>query len=147
MPCTTARLKGSQRGKMMVDYCIFVEPQNEELAKLIELWKHPRLDYNINHTDHYPLRQKPIVLSAGSRKPGEGFKEAQVQLSVWQGAQWALLESLIEITKGDGKGATQPLIPFLPALIIQGHEWSFAATTRSGKQTVHLYSPFNRDFD
>ncbi|KAJ8123183.1 hypothetical protein O1611_g9655 [Lasiodiplodia mahajangana] len=136
MPCTTARLKGNPRGKKMVDYCMFVEPQNEDLAKLIELWKHPQLDYNINHADHYPLRQKPVVLSAESKKPGEGFQEAQVQLSVWQGAQWALLECLIEIAKGDGKDTTQPLIPFLPALIIQGHEWSFAATTRSGKQTI-----------
>ncbi|KAI1419799.1 hypothetical protein F5Y12DRAFT_788752 [Xylaria sp. FL1777] len=136
MPCTTARLKGKPHGKKMVDYCMFVEPQDEDLARLIELLKHPRLNYNINHTDHYPLRHKPVVLSVNSEKPGEGLKEAQVQLSVWHGAQWALLESLIEINKGDGKDATQLLVPFLPALIIQGHEWSFAATTRSGKQTV-----------
>lgn len=28
------------------------------------------------------------------------------------------------------------MIPFLPAIIIQGHEWHFAATTRSGNTTV-----------
>ncbi|GAP90244.1 putative methyltransferase type 11 [Rosellinia necatrix] len=146
MPCATARLKGNQRGKM-VDYCMFVEPQDEDLTKLMELWKHPQLDCNINHTDHYSLRQRPVVLSATSKRPGEGFAEAQVQLSVWQGAQWAPLESLMEITKGGGKDAARPLIPFLPALVIQGHEWSFVATTRSGKQTVHpsLDSPSHRD--
>lgn len=80
MPCTTARLKGNQRGEKMVDFCLFVEPQNEDLAKLIELWKHPRLDYNINHTDYYPLRQRPVVLGAESKKPGGGIKEAHVRL-------------------------------------------------------------------
>lgn len=74
MPCT--RLKGNQRGKMIIDYCMFIEPQNEDLAKLIEPWKHQRLNYNINHTDHYLLRQRPVVLSAEYEKPGEGFKEA-----------------------------------------------------------------------
>ncbi|KAI1111904.1 hypothetical protein F5Y14DRAFT_423530 [Nemania sp. NC0429] len=49
MPCTAARLKGNEHGKKMVDYRMFVEPPNEELAKITELRKHPRVDYNQPH--------------------------------------------------------------------------------------------------
>ncbi|KAI0904056.1 hypothetical protein F4823DRAFT_616386 [Ustulina deusta] len=128
MPCTTARLQGRPHGAKMVDYCIFVEPQGEDAQQVDEIRE--AREY-INHTDYLPLRRRPIVLSAESKRPGEGYKDAQIQLSVWQAAQWALLESLL------ASRTTQPaLIPFLPALIIQGHEWSFAATTKSGRHTV-----------
>ncbi|KAH8745487.1 hypothetical protein F5883DRAFT_475563, partial [Diaporthe sp. PMI_573] len=100
----------------MVDYCIFVEPQPHEAARIAEI--RGRLTY-INHTDYHALRQRPIVLSAESKKPGEGGRNAQLQLSVWQAAQWTVLENLLVA----GEGAEQPTtIPFLPAIIIQGHE-------------------------
>ncbi|KAL2285887.1 hypothetical protein FJTKL_07387 [Diaporthe vaccinii] len=130
MPCTAARLTGRSYGSKMVDYCIFVEPQPGEAAKIAEI--QGRLTY-INHTDYHALRHRPIVLSAESKKPGEGGRNAQLQLSVWQAAQLAVLENLL----ASGEGAERPAaIPFLPALIIQGHEWHFAATTRSGNTTV-----------
>ncbi|CAJ2508324.1 Uu.00g133500.m01.CDS01 [Anthostomella pinea] len=130
MPCTTARLKDHQQGAKMVDFSLFIEPQGLDADKINELRQ--RLLY-INHTDYHPLRRRPIMLSAESKRPGEGYQEAQVQLGVWQAAQWTLLENLLS-----SQSATTRLglIPFLPALIIQGHEWSFAATTRSGRQTV-----------
>ncbi|POS80305.1 hypothetical protein DHEL01_v201288 [Diaporthe helianthi] len=132
MPCTAARLTGRSYGSKMVDYCVFVEPQPREAAKITEI--RSKLTY-INHTDYHALRQRPIVLSAESKKPGEGGRNAQLQLSVWQAAQWAVLENLVAAAAGDT--AERPaLIPFLPALIIQGHEWHFAATTRSGNTTV-----------
>ncbi|KAI1179467.1 hypothetical protein F4777DRAFT_532663 [Nemania sp. FL0916] len=136
MPCTAARLKRRQDDKKMIDFCMFIEPQDEELKMLIELEKRLRLDCGINHTDYDPLIHRLIVLSALSMENVGVFKEEQVQLCVWQRAQWALLESLTEFTNSGGKDAARPMIPFLPALIIQGHDWSFAATTRSGKQTI-----------
>lgn len=129
MPCTTARLVHYPHGAKMVDFCIFVEPQGEDADKVQEI--RTRLGHSINHTDFYPLRHRPLVLSAESKKPGEGYSNAQIQLGVWQAAQWALLEKL-------SSAGAETLIPFLPALVIQGHEWSFAATTKSGKQTVCL---------
>lgn len=141
MPCTTARLIGHSRGAKMVDYCIFVEPKGMMLEKVKELQE--RRQY-INHIDFFPLRRRPIVLSAESKKPGEGFQEAQVQLGVWQAEQWALLETLLaprsmaaETERITGQPAT---IPFLPALIVQGHEWYFTATTKSGKDTVCFFT-------
>ncbi|KAI1394861.1 hypothetical protein F4819DRAFT_480347 [Hypoxylon fuscum] len=133
MPCTAARLINRAHGSKMVDYCIFVEPRPHEAAKIAELRE--RLVY-INHTDYHALRRRPIVLSAESKKPGEGARNAQLQLSVWQAAQWAVLEKLLATGERTERSAA---IPFLPALIIQGHEWHFAATTRSNHETVRMF--------
>ncbi|GAP87518.1 putative methyltransferase type 11 [Rosellinia necatrix] len=128
MPCTIARLQGRPHDAKMVDYCFFIDPSGDDVQRIDEIRE--AREY-INHTDYHPLRRRPIVLSAASTEPGEGYKDAQIQLGVWQAAQWALLENLLK------SSATQAaLIPFLPALIIQGHEWSFAATTRSGRHTI-----------
>ncbi|KAI1505519.1 hypothetical protein F5X99DRAFT_415950 [Biscogniauxia marginata] len=137
MPCATARLIGHTRGAKMVDYCIFVEPKGMMLEKIKELQE---LRQHINHTDFFPLQQRPIILSAMFKKPGESIQEAQVQLGVWQAVQWALLETLLaprsmgaQLERMTGQLA---VISFLPALIVQGHEWYFAATTKSGKETL-----------
>ncbi|KAI0869346.1 hypothetical protein GGS24DRAFT_512146 [Hypoxylon argillaceum] len=131
MPCTAARLTGHAGGSKMVDYCIFIEPGSDEAAKINELRE--RWEY-INHTDYNPLRRRPIVLSAESKKPGEGFKNAQLQLSVWQAAQWKFL---LDLLAGESEGTQVPAaIPFLPALIIQGHDWYFAASTRFNNETI-----------
>jgi hypothetical protein len=90
MPCTAARLSGRSYGSKMVDYCMFVEPQPCEAAKIAGI--RSGIIY-INHTDYHALRQRPIMLSAKSKKPSEGGRNAQLHLSVWQAAQWALLET------------------------------------------------------
>ncbi|KAI1654250.1 hypothetical protein F4813DRAFT_382840 [Daldinia decipiens] len=130
MPCTTARLIDRTHGSKMVDYCIFVEPQAREATKIAQLRE--RFLY-INHTDYYPLRRRPIVLSAESKKPGENARNAQLQLSVWQAAQWAILEKMLSAGEETERPAA---VPFLPALIIQGHEWHFAASTRFNNETI-----------
>ncbi|KAI1260464.1 hypothetical protein F5Y18DRAFT_405468 [Xylariaceae sp. FL1019] len=128
MPCTTARLIQRPHGAKMIDFCLFVEPHGQD-AEIIRELREGLLF--MNHTDYHPLRHRPLVLSAESMQPDMGFRDAQIQLGVWQAEQWAFIERMLS-----SKGSTSKLIPLLPALIIQGHEWSFAATTRSGNQTV-----------
>ncbi|KAF2972605.1 hypothetical protein GQX73_g1037 [Xylaria multiplex] len=115
----------------MVDYCIFVEPGPDEAAKIDELRERWGC---INPTDYNPLRRRPIVLSAESRKSGEGFRNAQLQLSVWQAAQWNFLLDIL--AREYGETQVQAAIPFLPALIIQGHDWYFTASTRFNNETI-----------
>lgn len=128
MPCTTARLRHMSRGGKMVDFCMFVEPHTTAASQVEEFRQ--RLG-QVNHTDFHPLRNRPLALSAESKRPGEGFRDAQLQLGIWQAAQWNLLESQLA-----GQRSQLALISFLPALIIQGHEWYFAATTKSNSKTV-----------
>ncbi|KAI3316763.1 hypothetical protein HD806DRAFT_541916 [Xylariaceae sp. AK1471] len=132
VPCTTARLTGRNRGTKMVDFCIALEPVSSPLVgrRIREL--RARADSStVNHTDFYPLRNKPIIISAESKKPGEGLLEAQTQVGAWQAAQWSLLDLQ---RQGGGDVTSSP--SFLPALFIQGSQWSFAATTRQSTQTL-----------
>ncbi|KAI0433197.1 hypothetical protein F5Y09DRAFT_99324 [Xylaria sp. FL1042] len=146
VPCTTARITGRSRGSKMVDFCIALQPDDSDLISIRELRRRTN-GSTVNHTDFYPQRDKPIIISAESKKLGEGLLEASIQVGVWQSAQWSLLNSQCQSVskrsdgKGEGKGNTSDL-PFLPALFIQGSQWSFAATTRQDDQTVS--QPFVR---
>lgn len=163
IPCTTARLTGHSRGTRMVDFCLALEPDPEpsipastSIAKESSRDLRARTHGSPNHTDFYPLRDKLVALSAESKKPGEGLLEAQMRVGVWQAAQWSLLErQRREIQQrrrqqeeegscvggGERREAGSSNIPFLPALFIQGAQWSFAATTRQGEQTLLWTQP------
>lgn len=135
VPCTSARITGRSRGSKMVDFCIALqhrEPRSSaEAGRAIRELRGRTDGSAVNHTDFYPLRDKPIVVSVQSRTPGEGLLAAQAQVGVWQAAQWSLLGSQYKSGK-DGISS----LPFLPALFIQGSQWSFAATTKRDEQTV-----------
>ncbi|KAI6293855.1 hypothetical protein MCOR34_009805 [Pyricularia oryzae] len=202
-PCTTARItpeilpRSSSSGKK-VDYCfiingasVFHEPAMEA-ANRIGIWKTPAQTIeilrrrtpgtSINHTDFGPLNKWPIALSVETKRPGESGEKAELQVGVWQAAQWRLLEwqrqeqkhklqipqhsrqslAAMDVEDETVEGAavvgvmdpntagittpsqtsippTTPDLVFLPALIIVGHDWKFAATTREdcdGGRTV-----------
>lgn len=121
---------------------------------------------SINHTDFAPLQFTPIAVSIETKKPGRsgGDEEAQLQMGVWQASQWKQLANLLyrvhleRIQDGDLQKTSSPRsttslaqeqarathlaqdaisnLPFLPAIIVSGHDWSFAATTRDGSCTT-----------
>lgn len=94
---------------------------------------------SINHTDFAPLRNRPIALSIESKTTGQNLLEAELQVGVWLAAQWKMLERLEQQGNNNNKGILKPgaLLPlFLPAVIVQGHDWHFVATTRSKGKTV-----------
>ncbi|KAI0465616.1 hypothetical protein F4859DRAFT_376000 [Xylaria cf. heliscus] len=136
VPCTTARITGRGRGSKMVDFCIALQPDDSYSTSIRELRRRTN-GSTANHTDFYPLRDKPIIISAESKKLGEGLLEASVQVGVWQSAQWSLLNSQCQSNskRSNSKGNTSDL-HFLPALFIQGSQWSFAATTKQDDQTL-----------
>lgn len=86
----------------------------------------------INHTDFAPFRNRPIAVSIETKmRGGAQPATAELQLGIWHSAQWKLLEDLVARSGGSFDG-----LPFLPAVVVQGHEWSFAATTREERHTV-----------
>ncbi|KAJ5465249.1 uncharacterized protein N7458_000935 [Penicillium daleae] len=136
-PCTTAKiireyLPPGATGKM-VDFCIYVNPEAEPVA-CSEAEKLTRTlpAQVINHTDEYALRNWPIAVSIETKRQGEErLAAAELQLGTWHTAQWRLLERLVAQTGGTFDG-----LPFLPAIVVHGHMWSFAATTREGETTL-----------
>lgn len=134
-PCTTARLTGDPRGSKMVDFCIYIEPPEGDLAaQRLHALSRRSIGFSVNHTDYSPLCRRPIAVSAESKKPGEHLAEAHLQVTVWQDAQWSLLTS---------QASSADMIPFLPSLVIQGHDWQFVATSRDTHGTVGCHSPLS----
>jgi hypothetical protein len=89
----------------------------------------------INHTDFLPLRNRPVVVGIETKKRGGGDQtEAELQIGTWHAAQWKMLAQLVDDVRGGG--GRLDTLPFLPAVLVCGHEWSFAATTREGRKTI-----------
>lgn len=138
----------------MVDFCIYLDPtgmkDSDAAARIEEVRKHlPEM--MINHTVNDSLRHRPIALSIETKKPGKGDDNAALQIGVWHSAQWNLLRSMGNDKRhGEGSAEGDAVasisggggcrgVSFLPAIIIQGHEWNFAATTRKNGTTVRTW--------
>ncbi|KAF5023713.1 hypothetical protein F66182_4217 [Fusarium sp. NRRL 66182] len=82
----------------------------------------------VNHTAFHPLAYNPISLSIETKRYGGDLRRAHVQMAAWHASQWTFLES-------QAQDAVSKL-PFLPGIIVQGHEWKFIASTRNNKETT-----------
>lgn len=137
--CTTAKiikeyLPTSSQAKM-VDFGIYISPEAEPSSEATNAVQNLRrvLPCNvINHSDFVSLRSRPLAVSIESKKRNSINPEtAELQLGTWHAAQWKFLEDLVKRSGGSFDG-----LPFLPAVIVNGHDWSFAATTKEGQKTI-----------
>lgn len=111
-----------------IDYALFIDPsQDQDDSNAVDLLWHRK--GSINHTDFTPLQKRPIAISVETKRTNENLQRANIQMGVWQGAQWRVLEQLA------GPEALAKL-EFLPALVVQGHEWKFVASSYSNSKTV-----------
>lgn len=74
----------------------------------------------MNPTLYEPVRFAPTALHVETKLTGEGWRAAQSQLSLWVTRHVAKLRELLGLA---GQPATTP-IPVLPALVVQGHDWT-----------------------
>ncbi|KUI73339.1 hypothetical protein VM1G_08905 [Cytospora mali] len=98
---------------------------------------------SINHIDMESLISHPIAVSCESEELGSdgGVTEAKLQTGTWHAAHWKLLKDLI--ARQPDKHAEKPTLPpFLPAIIVAGHDWSFAATTLKPDDTQVLWAEY-----
>ncbi|KPM34474.1 hypothetical protein AK830_g12100 [Neonectria ditissima] len=136
-PCTTARLikeyLPTNSQAKTVDFCIYLTAELNDAARDATERLRRVLPCNvINHTEFFPLRDRPIAVSIETKKKGGSQSvTAELQLGTWHAAQWKFLEDLVARSGGSFDG-----LPFLPAVIVRGHDWSFVATTREGPKTV-----------
>ena len=146
-PCTSGALikeylAGSRSAKM-VDFGIFIIPSNDrspsDAVDAIENLGRELPCNTINHTDVYCYRDRPLAITIESKKHHSSHAaSAELQLAMWHGAQWRILEDLVGRSGGSFDG-----LPFLPAVVINGHDWSLAASTRRGiDTTLRLGAPF-----
>ena len=136
---------GTAINSKMVDFVIHVEP-SDRFSKAV----HARAQLkpkqmSVNHTFHEPLCSSPIGVSIETKHTGQNWNDAMMQVGVWVAAQFARMEQLVseanEISEKakDVRDDPKNQLPFLPIIIIQGHDWHFLAAIRDpGKQTVRV---------
>ncbi|KAH8661187.1 hypothetical protein BGZ61DRAFT_369428 [Ilyonectria robusta] len=140
--CTTAKIIKEylpcDSPAKMVDFSIYLAPDagpltNETKAAVDAISSLRRVlpCGVINHTDFFPLRSRSMVVSIETKKRGGAQQEAELQIGTWHTAQWKFLSRLVSDAGGTFDG-----LPFLPGIVVQGHEWSFVATTREGPKTI-----------
>ncbi|KAL6366252.1 hypothetical protein LRP88_00097 [Fusarium phalaenopsidis] len=114
-----------------VDYVLHINPAldlDTGADAAVQQLQDSVVENSINHTAFDPLRSFPICLSVETKKYGGDLKKADLQLCSWQAAQWTMLAGQA--------GSAISRLPFLPGIIVQGHEWKFVATTRTNEETV-----------
>ncbi|EFY86240.1 hypothetical protein MAC_07694 [Metarhizium acridum CQMa 102] len=150
--CQTARphqrwLLQSGRANM-IDKCIYYDTSEDigYAQALRELARHtPTL--TVNHTDFMPLQLQIIVVSIEAKKRG-GRPDAKLQMGTWHAAQWAFLRWAVLAALQRSKPDEDPSLleqqadenlsqlPFLVGIIVEGHSWAFALSTREESKTI-----------
>jgi hypothetical protein len=125
----------------MIDFAIYVSPDDAGLGAdppardAIHDLRCTLPCSVINHTDFFPLRNRPVVVGIETKKRDGGDQtEAELQIGTWHAAQWKMLAQLVNDIPGEENMLDK--LPFLPDILVCGHEWSFAATTREGTKTI-----------
>lgn len=115
----------------MVDFVICLESSEEDIEEMRQIATRDPASakgnlFAINHTAYTPLLAQPITISVETKRPGEDWDTAQVQLGIWASAHLTRLEQLMRLAGNNQR------LPVLPLIVIQGHEWNFLAATREG---------------
>ncbi|KAK1569820.1 uncharacterized protein LY79DRAFT_66909 [Colletotrichum navitas] len=133
-PCTSATIMSNYTDTVSrkVDFCVCIRPDALSSIAIQAIRDQDVMaSVSINHTDFPPLQARPIALSIETKIHGEGLNNAEAQLVTWHAAQWRLLDRLV--SRAEPK---MQLPEFLPGIIIQGHDWSFVASTKQGDQVT-----------
>ncbi|KAH7007525.1 hypothetical protein EDB80DRAFT_458060 [Ilyonectria destructans] len=147
-----------------IDFCMYIDPANDETASSAKMksavaaTKSRRPGATVNHTNYVPLSGRPIALSIETKKPGEAWEAALLQLGVWEAAHWNSVEELWgnqgqqrekqgQQREEQGQQEQQhddipPFLDFIPGIVIQGHDWLLVLSLREDEKTI-LYSKIN----
>ncbi|KAI8648967.1 hypothetical protein NCS55_01469600 [Fusarium keratoplasticum] len=135
-PCMNANITARYRVPgapgARVDYAIFVNQEKDgdpRLYHVIEDFQRRIPGSTVNHTPFVPFCKRPISISIESKRQDGAGDKAMLQIGIWQAAQWRLLTELAE--------AAVEELPFIPGILLEGHEWKLVATTHNGGKTVN----------
>lgn len=126
--------RDSVKHEKRVDFCLALETYddaNDMIRDAVRKTPHR----SINHTEHIPLSTRPITLSIETKRFDGSSAQALYQMSTWLSAHWIYLQSLLlmkdhrEGQEPSAQDQTHARPPFLPGIIIEGHNWAFVAAT------------------
>lgn len=139
---------GTAAPNKKIDFCLHIEPgqshtiEDQTAVQAIIKLGGPLEPPSINHTDFDALIDRPITVSIETKRFGGDTNEGCLQIGVWHAAQWNLLCKFLPV---NGKVAALESLSFLPAIMVSGHDWTFAATTREGDKTILWIGPIFGD--
>jgi len=145
MPCPSAEIirdylpPNARPSK--ISFCYYIDPEQSYLANYSTVSVRRLMVRSelpgcaVNHADCPSLRHRPMAIAVVTRPDGGEQKEAELELATWQAAQWKLLERLT-----DYDTEKMRRLPFLPGIIVQGHDWSFVASIKRGTTTTFYSS-------
>ncbi|KAH7208501.1 uncharacterized protein BKA55DRAFT_600089 [Fusarium redolens] len=152
--CNTARphriFLPKSSGSKMVDFCVYADSTQQDVVsvKTYEAFCNTNPTKSVNHTDFLRLQMHPIVLSIETKAENQSLDKATLQVGTWHAAQWEFLRSSLLYVKRasaakrsveqEVKEADEALsrLPFIPAVIVQGHRWLFVLSTRQDEKTL-----------
>lgn len=128
----------------MVDFAMYIKPDEVMLEAMRAMAaRDPNELPSVNQTWYPPLLTRPIGVNIVTTRSGEGWDSALLQSGIWLAAQFARLERLVGSLDGD-----LDTIPFLPVIVIQGHDWHFLAASRGQNgQTVRFHTSSSQFYD
>jgi hypothetical protein len=126
--------------------------QGSEISQIIDDVRNILPEASFNHTNMSSLCDKPIAISIETKKTGEDWEKAKLQMEVWMAAHWQFLRNLIKlrqraakelssIRQAEGDLTSNPektwqLPDFMPGIIVQGDDWHLIITTPEGEKTI-----------
>ncbi|KAG8413995.1 hypothetical protein J3458_011650 [Metarhizium acridum] len=151
--CTSARLIKeyllSPAPDQRIDFCFYIDAAADgDYARKVDAIRQELPEKSINQTSYGPHLPYPIFSVTETKRPGNYFDDAMLQLAVFQAAQLKLLRSLLRKAFHRHVQPDQPPTiqnhPFLdPAsqyvndslaqlgalhnILIQGHQWHYTA--------------------
>ncbi|TWU74617.1 hypothetical protein ED733_001765 [Metarhizium rileyi] len=137
----------------------------QPLARIVEE-RTRKLRYNlagdtINLTNFAPLAKRPISVCIETKRPKTAISDGKMQMGAWQYAHWKQLRYMVHgwncsdeetaeeqaISEVEEEEARRKqaedeverrlsMFPFLPSILVNGEQWTNAASTRDGDRTV-----------
>jgi hypothetical protein len=136
---------------------MYIDPKCDEttqVSQIIQMLRNILPLGMFNHTNLSPLSDNPIAVSTETKKTGEGWENAKLQMEIWMAAHWQFLRKLLDLSQRaanesssmkQAEGVITPnseadkvrqLPKFMPGIIIQGHDWHLIITTPEGEKTT-----------
>ncbi|KPM42075.1 hypothetical protein AK830_g4479 [Neonectria ditissima] len=172
--CTTAQIIKEYLPRpapdKRIDFCLYIDPRQDpdpSYSIKAESLREDLPQKSINHTSYGALHSYPMTVSVETERSGNNFDSAVLQIAVWQAAHWKMLRSLLhkaaptvlavslDDTRSEAQYVSDALreLGALHGIIIQGHEWYYAATspeltspdgTPSLRTILWLHQPIGR---
>ncbi|KAF4496606.1 hypothetical protein FAGAP_7233 [Fusarium agapanthi] len=140
-----------------VDFCMYIDPKCDEttiaqVSQAIHMLRNILPLGMFNHTNLSPISDSPIAVSIETKKTGEGWENAKLQMEIWMAAHWQFLRKLLDLRQRAANESSLmkqvegviastseadkvwQLPKFMPGIIIQGHDWHLIITTPEGKK-------------